>query len=77
MPLHQPFRRQQCRHRDQNGYACQPQCRAVAARCLCQAVDRRRQRLSFTWDIRDERNRRAEFADGLGKGKHRASAQAR
>ncbi len=58
----QKFRGQKSRHRDDDRDYGEPQGASVAAGNLRQRVDRRRQRLRFTGNVRDEGDGRAKFA---------------
>src|SRR5262245_19637086 len=76
-PARQPFgeheRHERNRDRDQH----QASGSSIAARRLGVGVDRGRDCLGLAWDVGNERNRRAEFAERLGKAEHAAGDQPR
>src|SRR5579864_7858069 len=70
--LDQDFGDQERGERDRDRHQGQAKRGEIAAGGLDQRIDRGRQRLGFAWDVRDEGDRRAEFAERAGKGQDHA-----
>src|SRR6187551_3476785 len=75
-PPHEEFRTQQRGNGKQDRKHTEPQRRHIPARHLCEGVDRERQGLRFSGNIRYERDGRAELAETARERQERAGNDA-